>query len=180
MWQESPELLDAALKGNEQARARLLEQLRPHLVRWAAVRMPDALRSKIDAEDAAQEIILTLHTHLDQFREGNFRAWMFTVARNKLRDMAEQVGAQKRRAPEPVETTQSSPSQAAIRLENAEVLREAVARLPADYRRVIELRQLEGRDIADVAAAMNRSPNAIRILYSRAVKLLREDLDPLA
>ena len=123
-----------------------------------------------------QEIILTLHSNLEQFRGGNFRAWMFTVANNKLRDMAEHAGALKRRTPEAREMTQTSPSMAAFRTEEAVRLRDAVARLPEDYRRVIRLRRLEELDTEQVAEAMGRSANAVRILYFRAMKLLRDEL----
>lgn len=173
---QTHQLLDGALEGDEEARSGLLERLRPRLVLWAAARMPDILRSRIDAEDAAQEIILALHANLHRFEGGNFRAWMFTVAKNRLRDMAEHAGALKRRTPQPQEASQTSPSMAAIRDERAQILREAVAALPEDYRRVIQLRRLEELDTAEVARALDRSENAVRILYFRALKLLREEL----
>jgi RNA polymerase sigma-70 factor (ECF subfamily) len=173
---ETRQLLSGALGGDADARSGLLERLRPRLVLWAAARMPEVLRGRIDAEDAAQEIILTLHSNLDQFKGGNFRAWMFTVAKNKLRDMAEHAGALKRRTPEPQEASQTSPSMHAIRTERAVLLREAVAALPEDYRKVIQLRRFEELETPEVAKAMDRSENAVRILYFRALKMLREEL----
>jgi len=50
-----------------------------------------------------------------------------------------------------------------------------LARLPADYREVLVLRNLEGLAFPEVArhAAMGRSAGAVRILWVRAVDQLR-------
>ena len=177
MLDETQHHLQAALDGSEAARGELLERLRPRLVLWATARMPDILRGKLDAEDAAHEVLLALHKNLDQFQGGNFRAWLFTVANNRMRDLAAQAGALKRRTPEIQTFTQTSPSLAAIRAEEHVRLREALARLAEDYRRVIQLRRFEELETAEVAAAMDRSPNAVRVLYFRALQALREELE---
>jgi len=169
--------LQAALEGNEEARGVLLERLRPRLVLWAAARMPDALRARLDPEDAAQEILLTLHRKLEKFEGGNFHAWLFTVANNRLRDLIEHSAALKRRTPEPQSFSQTSPSSAAIRAESAVRLRSALGRLAADYREVIRLRRFEELETAAVAQAMGRSPNAVRLLYFRALKALKLELE---
>ena len=41
----------------------------------------------------------------------------------------------------------------------------------------LELRRLEEREISEVATAMDRSENAVRILYCRALKALKQFLD---
>ena len=53
------------------------------------------------------------------------------------------------------------------------VLADALAELSADYREVIVLRTLEGRGWDEVAQAMGRSPDAVRVLWARALKKLR-------
>lgn len=172
------ELRDAQA-GDDRAREALLERLRPRLVLWAATRMSPSLRAKLEPEDAAQEILLALHRSLGQFQGGDdraFRAWLFTVAENRIRDLAEKAGALKRRTPEPLRRSQTSPSRGAIRTEMAAKVREALTRLPEDYRRVIQLRRFEEMDTADVAKAMDRSANAVRVLYCRALQALREEM----
>jgi RNA polymerase sigma-70 factor (ECF subfamily) len=173
----------AALRGGDkEARGALLERLRPRLVLWASSRMSDRLRARLTAEDAAQEILLALHRSLDQFRGGDvraFRAWVFTVAENRVRDLAREAGALKRETPEPRAGSATTPSGHAMRNEAAERVRDALARLPDDYRRVIQLRRFEELEPAEVAAALDRSPNAVRILYCRAIQALRKEMgDP--
>jgi len=49
-----------------------------------------------------------------------------------------------------------------------------LARLPAAYREVIVLRNLEGLAFDEVARRMNRSPGAVRVLWLRALDQLRQ------
>jgi RNA polymerase sigma-70 factor (ECF subfamily) len=171
--------LRAALRGDDEARGELMERLRPRLVLWASTRMSPALRARLDPEDAAQEILLALHKSLDQFRGDSaqaFRAWLFTVAGNRLRDLADHANALKRKLPSRMSFSQTSPSQAATRTEMATRVRQALERLREDYRTVIQLRRFEELDTSDVAKAMERSPNAVRVLYCRAIQALRAEM----
>jgi RNA polymerase sigma-70 factor (ECF subfamily) len=68
------------------------------------------------------------------------------------------------------------PEDNAAAAEEADALRQAVARLPEDYRRVITLRHEEGLSFHDVAQRMGRSPEAARTLWFRAVARLRQEL----
>jgi len=173
-------MLRAARAGDEEATDSLFERLRPRLVLWASTRMSPALRARLDPEDAAQEILLSVHRSLHQFQGDDdraFKAWLFRVAENRIRDLAERAGALKRRLPEPRTVSQTSPSMGAARNEMAARLRAALTRLPDDYRRVIQLRRFEELSTEEVGARMERSANAVRILYFRAVSALREQLE---
>mgnify|MGYP000252368831 CR=1 FL=1 len=69
-----------------------------------------------EAEDAAQEILLTAFRSIDGFRgtdERTFLAWFFRVANNRLRNLATWFAAAKRRQPEAREAHRTSPSSAA-------------------------------------------------------------------
>ena len=49
-----------------------------------------------------------------------------------------------------------------------------LAQLPANYREVIVLRNLEGLPFEEVARRMGRTPGAVRILWLRALDRLRQ------
>ena len=169
-------LVQGARGGDDVARGELLERLRPRLVLWAASRMSADLRSKVEPEDMAQEILLALHKSLDRFEGADgraFFAWMFRVAENRIRDTVDHFGAKKRQRILPASFSQTSPSAAVARSEAVVRLQEAIETLPEDYRRVIQLRRLEERDTAEVAELLDRTENAVRILYCRALKALR-------
>ena len=71
----------------------------------------------------------------------------------------------------------ASPSAHAVRREQAVLLADALARLPADYREVFILRNLEQVAVDKIAAPMGRSPNAVRKLWVRAMVALKQALE---
>ena len=66
----------------------------------------------------------------------------------------------------------TSPSRGAERREAGALVADALALLKDDDREVIVLRSLEERDWADVGRLMNRTPDAARALWARAVQRL--------
>jgi RNA polymerase sigma-70 factor (ECF subfamily) len=70
----------------------------------------------------------------------------------------------------------STPSQHAARREQAVLLADAMAELPADYHEVIFLRHLEGLSFREVAARMQRSEDSVQKLWVRALAKLRRSL----
>jgi RNA polymerase sigma factor (sigma-70 family) len=52
-----------------------------------------------------------------------------------------------------------------------------IARMPDDYQQVLNLRYRENRAFEEIAATMNRSANAVRKLWARAIERLQEELD---
>src|SRR5262249_36055546 len=71
--------------------------------------------------------------------------------------------------------TMLSPSGQAIEQEQAQELQRALQRLPEDYRQVITLRYLEGLTFEEIGPRMNRSADAVRKLWSRAMDRLRQE-----
>jgi RNA polymerase sigma-70 factor (ECF subfamily) len=70
-----------------------------------------------------------------------------------------------------------SPSRCAVRREHELLLADALAELPADYREVIILRHIEGLPFEEVARRMERTAGAVRMLWLRALKKLREAIE---
>lgn len=172
-------ILVRALGGDAAAREGLLERLRPRLVLWIAARLSPDLRARVDPEDLAQEVLLAVHKGLDGFEDrGNraFFAWLFQLAENRIKDAADYFDAGKRQPAPRARRSQTSPSGALVRAEALARVRDAVASLPEDYRRVIQLRRLEEREVPEVARLLDRSENAVRILYCRALAALRAEL----
>jgi RNA polymerase sigma-70 factor (ECF subfamily) len=68
---------------------------------------------------------------------------------------------------------QSSPSQGAIRREQAVLLADAVASLPDQYRDVLVFRHLEGLSFPEIAQRMGRSLDSVQKLWVRGLDRLR-------
>src|SRR5437867_2981515 len=69
-----------------------------------------------------------------------------------------------------------TPSGLATSRDASSVLEAAIQRLPPDYRIAVQLYDIEGRPIAEVAAAMSRSIGAVHMIRARAHDRLRHEL----
>ena len=169
-------ILLSALDGSRDARGDLLEHLRPRIVLWVSARLSPELRAKVEPEDIAQEVLLSVHKGLDAFDdtgEKQFFGWLFRVAENRIRDLVDYFGAQKRQAVQRFSFSETTPSSVVANSEELARMHRAISTLSDDYREVLRLRRLEELDVREVAEKMNRSENAVRVLYCRALRALR-------
>ena len=67
----------------------------------------------------------------------------------------------------------TSPSERAVKREQASRLAEAIESLPEPYREVIVLRHIEGLGFADVALRMGRTEDSVKNMWFRALRQLR-------
>jgi RNA polymerase sigma-70 factor (ECF subfamily) len=70
----------------------------------------------------------------------------------------------------------SSPSEKAVQREQATWLAQALERLPEDYREVLVLHDLQELDFSEVARRMDRSVEAVKKLWARALARLRRSV----
>ena len=71
----------------------------------------------------------------------------------------------------------SSPSSLVGRREQAVLLADALEKLPADYREIFLMRNLEHIPFAEIAVRTGRSPGAARMLWTRTIKKLSQLLE---
>lgn len=156
-------------------------------------RIPADLKRKFSVEDVLQETYLTAFVRIGDFEsrgDGSFGAWLARIALNKLREEIRRFRSTRRRG-ERQEVTKGarpdtlwfqgrdpSPSQCAMGHELEVRLEAAMAALPDDYRRALELVQAKRRTLREAAAEMGRSHEAMKKLYARAVARLAAILEP--
>lgn len=138
-----------------------------------------AVRDEAEAQDLTQEVFVRAFRSLDRYQPTGapFRAYLQAIARNLVRERwrrSAPVSVSLEHVGEPVEPAPLE-DQVFSGLIGDELMR-VLASLPVDYQRVIQFRLLEGRPTAEVAALMNRSPGAVRVLQYRALALLRDRL----
>ena len=173
------ECVQRALGGDAAARDELLGRVRPRLVLWAASRMSGELRAASDPEDVAQEVLLAVHRDFERLApraSGEFLPWLFGVAENRVRDLADRVRAAKRNGDPPPERSVRSVSSLAGLKEDADRLLRAISALSDDHREVLRLRRFEDLSSAEVGRRMERTEGAVRLLYFRAVAALRDEM----
>jgi RNA polymerase sigma-70 factor (ECF subfamily) len=188
--------LAAARAGSDQMLGQVLEACRGFLLLVAQSELDPALRAKGGASDLVQETFLEAKRDFAQFHgntDDELRAWLKQLLRNNVANFARRYRSGKRRADRevPLEPGSSfaeraggiaadgaTPSVLAVEREQNEALERALRQLPEDYRRVILLRYQEQRPFEEIARLMNRSPGAVRTLWSRAVRRLRQEMEP--
>jgi RNA polymerase sigma-70 factor (ECF subfamily) len=128
------------------------------------------------AEDATSEVFLKALANLRGFRGGVFAGWLFRIAHNVVADANRQDRRSHRPLPLDAAVDIIDPTvdleDAAIARSAQATLRVALRQLPTDQRVTLEL-QLTGWSTEQIAAALGRSPNAVRIIRFRAFRRLR-------
>jgi RNA polymerase sigma-70 factor (ECF subfamily) len=189
-----PGLIDAARRGQDAARARLLERYREYLRLLARTCLARRLRPKLDASDVVQEAFLKAHARFHQFlgrTDAEMAAWLRRIlancvvdfgrryARNEGRDVAreksleEELDRSSKAIAAFLEASHTTPSGAAERGELSVAVADALARMEDDDREVIVLRNFEDLEWGEIGRRMGRSPDAARKLWARALTRLR-------
>ena len=134
--------------------------------------------SHSDAEDLTQDVLETAVVNLDAVKPGKLRAWLVAVARNKLVDRARRASRSTSVAELPDTADPArDPAEQAIASADREALRAAMALLSERDRRLIELRYLEERTVADTAKQAGLSVTATKVALLRARERLRNALE---
>jgi RNA polymerase sigma-70 factor (ECF subfamily) len=186
-------LLAEARVGSAQALGQVLEACRGYLVLVAGRQLDPDLRAKGGASDLVQETFLEAHRDFGRFAgtgETELLAWLRQILLNNLANFTRRYLATDKRAvarettlksdhssearPEPAAPT-PSPSGEAMAREEAQALQRALERLPEDYRRVVQLRYQEERSFEEIGQLIDRSPEAARKLWARAMERLRQE-----
>ncbi len=188
------ELLARARTGNADALNRLYEASRPWLTVVARARLEHWLRSRVDPSDLVQQTLLEAYRDFSGFAgrtEGEWLAWLRQILLRNAADYVRRLRAAKRGGGEvPLVGADGgmpsscqhpaggpSPSEQAVCHEEALRLAQAITSLPDDYQQVIQLRHFQRLAFDEVARRMQRSRQAVQMLWLRAVRRLRGLLD---
>jgi len=162
----------AAQAGDEQAFVVLFRSVQPLLLR-SIVTVAGAAAEDV-ASDAWVGVVRNLHTFSGD--EQGWRAWVFTIARSRLRDEQRRLG----RRPVPVDTE----TLLAVRPDGADVVGQVeeiltteaalalIARLPQEQAEMVLLRHVVGLDVERVARVVDKKPGAVRVAVHRGLKKL--------
>jgi RNA polymerase sigma-70 factor, ECF subfamily len=166
---------------NEGDRLVLFEQtVLPHLAaaynlaRWLS-------RNDHDAEDLVQEAYLRALKGFDGFRGGDGRAWLLTIVRNtcytwlrqnRMEDLTEVYDEEIHT----LERDSSNPETLLLETSDAQLLRQALEELPAEFREVLVLRELEGMSYREIADLMSVPVGTVMSRLARGRERLQQQL----
>jgi RNA polymerase sigma-70 factor (ECF subfamily) len=190
-------LLHQAQEGDREALGRLLERYRNYLALLARLQIGRRLQGKADDADLVQETFLKAHRDFTRFRgqtDEELAGWLRQILARNLahlvrrycgtrrrdvrleRQLADELDRSSRALEQDLAAPHSTPSQQAVRREQAVLLADALGRLPDDYREVIILSHLEGLSFQEVATRMGRTLDSVKHLWARALARLRRAL----
>jgi len=142
------------------------------------------LRSASDADDAVQECYLRAFRHFDTFRGGPVKPWLMAILRNACHDVyvgntrlvyiadSEDTGT---RQANPIWREDSdTPEQAMLRRHESETMRRLIGELPAEFREVIVLREMNNLSYRDIATVIEAPIGTVMSRLARARGMLRD------
>jgi RNA polymerase sigma-70 factor, ECF subfamily len=140
-------------------------------------------------EELTQEVFLSVFVALANFKpDGDFAAWLFTIARNAARSYLR--SAQNRQDDRPVPTLEEasdsgrfgvapSPEEEAMAQQLFERIDAEVAALPEAQRRALLMREIDGLDYKAIAAALDQPVNTVKSHIHRARDTIANRARPL-
>ncbi len=182
--------IDAALV----ARAQLGETVAFELLvvkyqRRVAATVRRFVRDDSVTEELTQEVFLSAFLALSNFRSnGDFAAWLFTIARNAARSYLR--SAQNRQDDRPMPGLDDSgeddrhgaapsPEEEAMAHQLFERIDAEVAALPDVQRRALLMREVDGLDYKAIAAALGQPLNTVKSHIFRARDAIADRVRPL-
>jgi RNA polymerase sigma-70 factor (ECF subfamily) len=149
-----------------------------NLARWL-------VRGEHDAQDVVQEACLRAFRSFDTFHGGDGRCWLLTIVRNTC---CTWLARNRRGEPGPLtdedldevasDDGNGDPQGQLIRQADADRVREAIEKLPAGFREIVVLRELEGLSYKEISSIAGVPIGTVMSRLARARKRLEERLAP--
>ena len=166
--------------GDQRALERLYDQYSP-LVHGLAARLTGCAAT---AADITQEVFVAMWTHPERYDadRGSLRTYLAALARRRSIDALRREGRAVRREERAARRTPSTPpdvEEAATAMLAAEQVRRAVAELPPDQRRAVELAYFDGLTYREVAVRLGlpegTAKSRLRLALARLAGALRDE-----
>ena len=168
--------------GEAGAREMLLRRFLPLLQRWAHGRLPRQMRDLNETDDLVQVTLVKALARIDQFEAsgpGAFLAYLRQALLNQVRD---EIRRHQRR-PEhgEIDVELSDPQAPAlieqiVGSERVRAYEQALAALPKRQQGLIVMRVEFGMSYPEIAAEVESTPDAVRVMVARAIVLLSKEL----
>ena len=170
-------------KGDAQALGAMLDSLRPYvrvIVRSINRGQPESV---VDESDLIQESLMQASQSSQSFHgesQAEWLGWLRTITvrtTNRILQSRNQRSVSAISAAElgtVIEDRGPVPGARLVRQETADQMALALTRLPEDMQQVLMARVVDALDFSSIGERMNRSPGAVRVLFLRALRRLKE------
>ena len=185
------DLLRQAAEGDADSLARIVREHGLIVRSQVATEIPQKWQSVLCVDDVMQQTYTDAFVDADRFSSdgGSLTGWLLSLAKCNLIDTLRMLEADKRGGGrrrmslsdnesfvalwETLGGSCTTPSGHAAKNEARAALESAVEKLPESYQRVVQLYDLEGRSVDEVAEALDKNPGAVYMMRTRALRKLR-------
>ena len=181
---EETHIIRAAKNGSPEALNRLFDRCGSKLHALIRLRMGRGLRRQLESQDLLQQTMLKAFERIEQFGGGgetSLMGWLGAIARNEIRDQVRYIhrGGRDVARAVPLEAADDAIAEQ-VRTEvsrlhflaQAQALEEAIEALAEHHREILLLRRFEELTFPQISEHIGKSPDACRMLYSRAMAAL--------
>ena len=173
------QLIQKSLHGDEAAYGQIVERYQSLACSVAYNRCGDLAMS----EDLAQEAFMQAWSKLADLKDvTKFKSWLCTIIRNLATRSHEKSTRNVSKSAAPLESIAepsseaSDPADRVVSAEEEQLVWQALAAIPENYREPMILFYREDQSVAKVAEALEISPHAVKQRLSRGRKFLQEQL----
>jgi RNA polymerase sigma-70 factor (ECF subfamily) len=132
-----------------------------------------------------QDVLLTIHRARQTYDPSrSFTAWLCVIADRRAIDLLRRIRRQDlREVPAPLAFEghadhAADPVQKLVHADATSIVTRAIASLPARQREAVQHVVLEERSLADAAALTRRTTGSLKVNLHRALKALRDRIEP--
>ena len=185
---DEQELINGAAAGNMRAFEELIIPFEKPVYNFCLRMLGDSR----DAQDVSQEVFIKIYKSIKNYRsrfDGSFKCWLYRVANNACID--EMRKRKSRLKPESLDAAYETeggdmgrqfvspgktPEDIAIEKERRAAIKKAISSLPADFRRMIVLREMQGLSYEEISNITGIKIGTVKSKISRARDMLREQI----
>jgi RNA polymerase sigma-70 factor (ECF subfamily) len=172
---EDAEIIRQVLAGHHEKFAALVERYQAPLIHF----LRRTLGTDEDVFDCAQDAFLAAYRNLSRYSEEHpFRAWLYTIARNKALDL---VRKRRREVPltldENLVDHQPRPEEVWLAKEQASMLAEVLNELPEHYGQALFLRFHQELSYEEISLVLEIPVSRVKTYLHRGKEKLRQHLE---
>jgi RNA polymerase sigma-70 factor (ECF subfamily) len=175
------QIIELILSGHTEAYGDLIRQYHKKVVGYCLSMLSNAT----EAEDAAQDIFVKAYHALRKFKgDSAFSTWLYRITANHCLDVLRKRNRRKTVSWEGLVEQEgdrilklfSTSVTGESEMENRELIDKILSTLPPDYRAILTLREVDGLEYQEIAAALDCSLDAVKGRLARARKQLQVNL----
>jgi RNA polymerase sigma-70 factor (ECF subfamily) len=176
MLDNEQELIKRAKKGESECFGRLYDHYLPQIYRYVLLKVTN----RQEAEDLTHEVFLSAWQNLRGYRHRGFpfSSWLYNIARNRVIDFyrTRKIHTSLDNLDENLVKTVSAVAQEVDFSLDWEKIKAALKYLTEEQRDVVVMRFVEDLSHQEIAAALNKSEGAVRLIQHRAIQSLKNIL----